>query len=78
MLNVHTKLYQQCCVGLFAWQHCYQYITAFYITITTTLHHTYTTLRGRGQREKCTLNVVKYTFQVKCTLLTTKSALTVQ
>ena len=28
----------------------------------------YRTLRGRDQREKCTLNVVKYTFQVKCTL----------
>ena len=39
---------------------------------------TYRTLRGQDQREKCTLNVVKYTFQVKCTLLTTKSALTVQ
>ena len=38
----------------------------------------YRTLRGQDQREKCTLNVVKYTFQVKCTLLTTKSALTVQ
>ena len=38
----------------------------------------YRTLRGRDQREKCTLNVVKYTFQVKCTLSTTKSALTVQ
>jgi len=37
----------------------------------------YRTLRGRDQREMCTLNVVKYTFQVKCTLLTTKSALTV-
>ena len=38
----------------------------------------YRTLCGRDQREKCTLNVVKYTFHVKCTLLTTKSALTVQ
>ena len=38
----------------------------------------YRTLCGRDQREKCTLNVVKYTFQAKCTLLTTKSALTVQ
>ena len=43
-----------------------------------TILYTYRTLRGRDQREKCTLNVVKYTFQVKCTLLTTKSALTVQ
>ena len=38
----------------------------------------YRTLCGRDQREMCTLNVVKYTFQVKCTLLSTKSALTVQ
>ena len=44
----------------------------------TGVHCIYRTLRGRDQREKCTLNVVKYTFQVKCTLLTTKSALTVQ
>ena len=43
-----------------------------------TLCSSYRTLRGRDQRKKCTLNVVKYTFQVKCTLLTTKSALTVQ
>jgi len=33
---------------------------------------------GEIKGEKCTLNVVKYTFQVKCTLLTTKSALTTQ
>ena len=39
------------------------------------VNNTYRTLRGRDQREKCTLNVVKYTFQVKCTLLTTPRAL---
>ena len=38
----------------------------------------YRTLRGRDQREKCALNVIKHTFQANSTLLTTKSALTVQ
>ena len=35
-------------------------------------------LQKGNQREKCTLNVTKHTFQVSSALFTTKSALTVQ